>query len=136
MWDLNRIALPPQRACRHDVAKTKTRHLETKRLGFLVLQILKTEMGEIMIGKISLAFALATMLLLSSQPHSTSAALPDYDLIIRNGRVIDGSGRPGFNADVAILGDRIVRIGNLRGARSRKLLSSSHRWRSPRSVDA
>jgi N-acyl-D-aspartate/D-glutamate deacylase/photosystem II stability/assembly factor-like uncharacterized protein len=37
----------------------------------------------------------------------------NYDLLIRNGRVVDGSGKPAFNADVAIAGDRIMRIGDL-----------------------
>jgi N-acyl-D-aspartate/D-glutamate deacylase/photosystem II stability/assembly factor-like uncharacterized protein len=37
----------------------------------------------------------------------------NYDLLIRNGRVVDGSGSAAYNADVAIKGDRIVRIGDL-----------------------
>jgi N-acyl-D-amino-acid deacylase len=41
---------------------------------------------------------------------------PEYDLIITNGTVIDGSGTPGFLADVAINGDRVVKIGKLAGA--------------------
>ena len=41
-------------------------------------------------------------------PISTKAAPPEYDIIIRNGRVIDGSGRAGFNADVGIKSDRIA----------------------------
>jgi len=45
--------------------------------------------------------------------HAAAAA---YDLIITNGTVIDGSGKPGFSADVAIKGDRIVNIGKLAGA--------------------
>lgn len=36
-----------------------------------------------------------------------------YDLIIRHGTVIDGSGRPGFVAEVGIQGDRIVAVGHL-----------------------
>src|SRR5437763_9129581 len=56
----------------------------------------------------------------SALPTKVHAALPPYDIVIRNGRVIDGSGRPGFNADVAIKGDRIVRIGNLRGAKAKR----------------
>ncbi len=36
-----------------------------------------------------------------------------YDLIIRNGTVIDGSGAPGRAADVAITGGRITAVGSL-----------------------
>lgn len=36
-----------------------------------------------------------------------------YDLVLRNGTVIDGSGRAGFSADVAIAGERIVMVGTL-----------------------
>jgi N-acyl-D-aspartate/D-glutamate deacylase len=37
-----------------------------------------------------------------------------YDLVIRNGTVIDGSGRPRYRADVGVTGDRIVALGKLR----------------------
>jgi N-acyl-D-amino-acid deacylase len=36
-----------------------------------------------------------------------------YDVILRNGSVVDGSGRLAFTADVAIRGDRFASIGNL-----------------------
>ena len=42
------------------------------------------------------------------------SAGPDYDIIIRNGRVVDGSGRAGFNTDIAIKDDHIARIGRRR----------------------
>lgn len=38
-----------------------------------------------------------------------------YDILIQNGLVVDGSGGPGYRADVAIVGDRIVAIGALGG---------------------
>jgi N-acyl-D-amino-acid deacylase len=38
-----------------------------------------------------------------------------YDLIIRNGKVIDGSGIPGFHGDVAVSGGRITEIGKISG---------------------
>jgi N-acyl-D-amino-acid deacylase len=38
-----------------------------------------------------------------------------YDVVIRNGTVIDGSGGPGTKADVAISGDSIVAIGTIDG---------------------
>ncbi len=42
-----------------------------------------------------------------------------YDLIIRNGTVVDGSGLAGYRADVAVMGDRVARIGRIleRGVR-------------------
>lgn len=42
---------------------------------------------------------------------TTSAAGQDYDLLLRNGRVIDGSGAPWFRGDVGIRGDEVVAIG-------------------------
>src|SRR5437016_64583 len=52
------------------------------------------------------------------------SAAPAYDLIIKNGRVVDGSGRHGFKADVAIKGNRIARIGNLRGAPAKRVIDA------------
>ena len=34
-----------------------------------------------------------------------------HDLVIRNGMVIDGTGSPGFQADVAVEGEKIAAIG-------------------------
>jgi len=36
-----------------------------------------------------------------------------FDLVIRGGRVVDGSGMPGFQADIAIADGRIARIGRV-----------------------
>src|SRR5689334_22911814 len=37
-----------------------------------------------------------------------------YDVIIRNGTVVDGSGMPRYRADVGIVGDKIATIGKIR----------------------
>jgi N-acyl-D-amino-acid deacylase len=46
-----------------------------------------------------------------------------YDLIIKNGKVIDGSGLPGFHGDVAVRGERIVEIGKV-GGDARQVLNA------------
>ena len=52
---------------------------------------------------------------------------PVYDLVIVNGRIVDGSGAAGFDADVAITGDTIAKIGPIDAgdrARARKLIDA------------
>ena len=56
-------------------------------------------------------YRLLTLLLALGTSHAYSQN--SYDIIISNGRVIDGSGNPWYEADVAINGERIVRIGDL-----------------------
>jgi N-acyl-D-amino-acid deacylase len=38
-----------------------------------------------------------------------------YDLILRHGRVVDGTGNPAFFADVAVKGGRIAAVGRVNG---------------------
>src|SRR3954447_4103544 len=42
-----------------------------------------------------------------------------YDLLIKNGRVVDGSGGPSYRADVAVKDGKIVEVGKLSGAAKR-----------------
>ena len=42
-----------------------------------------------------------------------------YDLLIKNGRIIDGSGMPAFHGDVAVSGGKIVELGRLDGPATR-----------------
>jgi N-acyl-D-amino-acid deacylase len=41
---------------------------------------------------------------------AVGAQPPTYDLVLRNGRIVDGTGSPWYRADIAITGDRIARI--------------------------
>ena len=50
-----------------------------------------------------------------AQPAAT------YDVVIRNGRVLDGNGNPWVNADVAIKDGRFVKIGRVEGRGSREI---------------
>src|ERR1700716_2614572 len=44
-----------------------------------------------------------------------------YDLLIKNGRVVDGSGTPAFRADVGVRNGKIVEIGKLSGVATRTI---------------
>jgi N-acyl-D-aspartate/D-glutamate deacylase len=49
------------------------------------------------------------------------AAQPEFDLLIRHGKLVDGTGNPWFHGDVAINGDRIVAVGQVAGAGKREI---------------
>ncbi len=44
-----------------------------------------------------------------------------YDLLIRNGRIVDGSGMPAFRGDIAVKDGKIIEIGKINGAASRTI---------------
>jgi N-acyl-D-amino-acid deacylase len=50
---------------------------------------------------------------------------PQFDLLIRNGRIIDGTGAPAVSAAVAVKGDRIVAVGPLPDATARETIDAS-----------
>lgn len=47
-----------------------------------------------------------------------------HDLVIRNGTIVDGTGRPRFEADVAIDGERITAVGEIRGRGRREIAAT------------
>jgi hypothetical protein len=49
----------------------------------------------------------------------------EYDLIVRGGRIVDGTGNPWFQGDVAIKGDRIMAIGRVTGEAKRVINASN-----------
>jgi N-acyl-D-aspartate/D-glutamate deacylase len=66
---------------------------------------------------------------------ATGAAAPSYDLLIRDGRIADGSGNPSFIGDVGIKDGRIVAVGKLGGASAKRTLSAAGLVVSPGFVD-
>ncbi len=65
------------------------------------------------------------------------AAVADapYDVLIRNGKIIDGSGNPWVSGDIAIRGDRIVKIGKLENTAAKRVIDASGLVVSPGFID-
>ncbi|MBI3680985.1 MAG: D-aminoacylase [Acidobacteria bacterium] len=68
-------------------------------------------------------------------PFAGAALAQDYDLLIRNGRLADGTGNPSFMADLAISGNRIAAIGKLAGKPARRTIDASGLTVAPGFID-
>ncbi len=44
-----------------------------------------------------------------------------FDIIILNGKIIDGSGNPWFKADIGIKDEKIIKIGDLKLSKAEKI---------------
>lgn len=58
-----------------------------------------------------------------------------FDLIIANGLVVDGTGRPARREDIGIRGDRVARIGDLSSAPARERIDAAGQVVSPGFID-
>jgi N-acyl-D-amino-acid deacylase len=59
----------------------------------------------------------------------------EFDILIINGLVFDGTGRPPEAADVGILGDKIKRIGHLAGSPVKKVIDAAGLYVMPGIID-
>ena len=50
----------------------------------------------------------------------------EYDLIIRDGTVVDGSGLPRYRADVGIVQGRIAKVGKVSGSANEVIEADGH----------
>lgn len=71
-----------------------------------------------------------------SEQNSGPATRPVFDLIIRNGTVIDGTKRPRYDADVGILDGHIAEVGDLSTAQARDLMDASGKIVAPGFIDS
>ncbi len=81
---------------------------------------------------------LAGLILGSGAFLSHRPALPpsrQFDVLIRGGTVVDGTGAPGRRADVGISGDRITAIGDLAGATAARTVDAAGLTVAPGFID-
>jgi dihydroorotase/N-acyl-D-amino-acid deacylase len=62
-------------------------------------------------------------------------AAQTFDLIIRNGHIIDGTGSPWYSGDIGIVNGRIAQIGTLAGAQARRVIDAQGRVVAPGFID-
>lgn len=79
---------------------------------------------------LAMPWAIARIVHSSYQP-----AVPAYDLLIQNARVIDGSGNPWFKADVAIKDGHIARIGRIKSSEATNTLDAKGQILAPGFID-
>ncbi len=58
-------------------------------------------------------FILVFLLCVHSLVLGLTTSLPDFDTVIKNGKIVDGTGNPWFRGDIGISGDKIVKIGRI-----------------------
>jgi len=64
-----------------------------------------------------------------------SAQTPPFDLVIRNGRIVDGTGSPWYRADLAVRGDTIARIAPRIDAPAARVIDAAGQVVSPGFID-
>jgi dihydroorotase/N-acyl-D-amino-acid deacylase len=82
--------------------------------------------------------ALLAVLMLGAVPacsRAPSAPTPSFDIVIENGRVIDGTGSPWYSADVGIRGGRIAAIGRLAGTAAARRVDAQGKIVAPGFID-
>ena len=60
---------------------------------------------------------------------------PVFDLVIKNGHIVDGTGNPWFPGDVGVKDGMIVKVGNLSGATAERTIDATGHVVSPGFID-
>ena len=75
------------------------------------------------------------VLLAALLPSTVASQTPQFDLIVRNGHIVDGTGSPWYWGDVAVRDGRIAAVGSLVGATARQTIDAAGKVIAPGFID-
>ena len=78
---------------------------------------------------------LSGLIMMLSACSASPPATPTFDLVILNGTIVDGSGAPAYEGDIAVVGDKIVGIGDFDKAGAVRVIDASGSVVAPGFVD-
>lgn len=87
------------------------------------------------IHTISLLLFLAIFLLTGIVMPAQKGKADEYDILIKNGRVLDGSLKPAFRADIAIKDDTIVKVARTIQGKAAKVINAKGLYVTPGFID-
>src|SRR5437867_8774867 len=79
--------------------------------------------------------AVALVLIVVAAALAAQRPAERYDVLIKNGRIVDGTGAPWFRGDVAIAGDRIAAMGSLSSASAAVTIDAANLVVAPGFID-
>ncbi len=71
----------------------------------------------------------------AAHPQQAAQDSAPFDMVIVNGRIVDGAGNPWYYGDIGIRGERIAAIGKLGGAPAKKVIDAAGMVVSPGFID-
>ena len=80
------------------------------------------------------AFIYCILLSVSLNSYGQSGG-PIFDLVLKNGRIVDGSGNPWFPGDLGVKDGLIVKVGNLSDAAGERTIDATGHVLSPGFID-
>ena len=81
---------------------------------------------------IAAALAFGAALFIQLTPHAQGGP---YDVVLRGGRIVDGTGNPWFNGDVAIAGGKIAAVGRLGNVTATRVIDATGLILAPGFID-
>ena len=84
-------------------------------------------------NRVLTSVAVGSVMLAAASARSQAPAA--FDLVIANGRIVDGTGAPWFRGDIGIKGDRITAVGDLSQASAARRLDARDHMVAPGFID-